>query len=353
MIIRKLEFEDHRFDFKDGKYVMSYATQELLMVRILRLETDDGQVGWGEIVRKADLDLNAVMAREVPLLEALPGKKLSDMPALARQYRLSGKGLRGLAFGLESAYLDLLGRKSNQPLYALLGGKFNAEIPEYYSLSCGDAGSVASELEAAARDWQVVQIKLGVGDIATDRQRIIAALETLAHEQTILLDFNGALTVESSLTLFAEFDDPRIVWEEPCDNVDQNIEIAQRSGLPIMFDQCLENLDCIVRVVANGLAHSICIKPAFLGGLEPARAARDMCIDANMPMRVDGPWCGHIATAVCLHFAATIPPELLIAGCDLRQPFDLDDDWGGTDHTHGHRIKPFDTPGHGVQVPVK
>ena len=199
----------------------------------------------------------------------------------------------------------------------------------------------------------MVQVKLGVGDVATDRKRIVAALETLAPEQTILFDFNGALTVESSLGIFADFNDPRIIWEEPCDNVEQNIEIAKRSGLPIMFDQCLENLDCIVKVVANGLAHSICIKPAFLGGLEPARAARDICIDANMSMRVDGPWCGHIATAVCLHFAATIPPELLIAGCDLRQPFDLHDDWGGTDHTPGHRIRPFDTPGHGVQIPVK
>jgi hypothetical protein len=39
-----------------------------------------------------------------------------------------------------------------------------------------------------------------------------------------------------------------------------------------------------------------------------------------MKMRIDGPWCGDIATAAILHLALGAPPDLLIAGCDLREP---------------------------------
>ena len=65
-------------------------------------------------------------------------------------------------------------------------------------------------------------------------------------------------------------------------------------------------------------------------------------------MRIDGPWCGHIATAANLHLACGAPANLLIAGCDLRQPLMLDEGWGGTRHFPGHRIAPLDEPGHGV-----
>ena len=255
---------------------------------------------------------------------------------------------RGLAFGIETAYLDLLARQVELPLYALLGGKLVASVPEYYSLSCADAGTVSATLAEEANGWDVVQIKLGVGDRQADADRISAALEALAKNQTILADFNGALNVDSALAVIAEFDDARIVWEEPCDSVEANTDVARGCARPVMFDQCLESLDHITRVVADGVAHSVCLKPAFLGGLAVARTARDICIAAGMPMRIDGPWCGHIATAACLHLAVGVPVELLIAGCDLRQPLLLNDDWGGTNHLPQHQIAPLDTPGHGA-----
>ena len=348
MIVKRLDFQDHVFQFKDGEYVMSHVTQKDLRIRVLRLETAAGHVGWGEIVRKSTLDQSAVASEEEPLFDSLLGRDVADLPAVARQLSGSNQALRGFAFGLETAYLDLVGRQAGLPLYALLGGKFVDDVPEYYSLSCGDAASVGPTLVREAVGWDVVQIKLGVGDRQADRDRVVGALESLAQNQTILADFNGALDVESAVSVIGEFDDPRIVWEEPCNNIEDNTQVAHRSGRPVMFDQCLESLDHITKTVADGVAHSVCLKPAFLGGVEVARAARDICIAAGLPMRVDGPWCGHIATAVCLHLAVGVPPELLIAGCDLRQPLLLNDDWGGTQHLPHHRIAPTISPGHGA-----
>ena len=349
--IEQLDFFDHRFEFKGGEYVMSHVTQEELNVRLVRIESANGVVGWGEIVRKSSVDLKTAMESEKQVLDALPGKSLSEIPAICAEIRTRGKMLMGLAFGLETAYLDWLGRQSYQPLHALLGGQRSKRIPDYYSASCDTPEIMASKFQTESTGWPVVQVKLGVGGLDEDRKRLDVSLSSLSANQLSLMDFNGELDVESALSVIAEYSAPRIVWEEPCDNLVDNTEVARRSGKPVMFDQCLDNLEAFTRAVSDGLAHSLCIKPPFLGGLGPASTARDLCSAAGMRMRVDGPWCGHIASAAILHLAVTIPPELLVSGCDLRQSFDLEEDWGGTQHLDRHMISPLNQPGHGVLPP--
>lgn len=352
MIIKKLDFQDHVFQFIDGEYVMSHVTQKQLDVRVLRLESEDGAVGWGEIARKSMLNPTEIGACEVPLLKGLVGNELARLPGFVRHLAMGDPALWGLAFGLETAYLDLVARRAGLPLYALLGGKLVDEVREYYSLSCIDPSEVAARLTVEAKGFDVVQAKLGTGDRQADGERIQAALATLDDNQTLLADFNGALSVDCAGGVLAEFDDPRIVWEEPCNSIAENTKLAQGSKRPIMFDQCLRSLDDIARVVSSGVAHSVCLKPPFLGGLGVARAARDLCIAARMPMRVDGPWCAHIATSACLHLAVGVPVDLLVAGCDLRQPLLLNEDWGGTEHLPNHRIAPSSSGGHGAR-PVR
>jgi len=69
MIIKHLDFEDHGGKFWGGGYVMSFVAQKELNICLPRLETKDGHVGWGEIVRKATFDSVRVASEEEPLLE--------------------------------------------------------------------------------------------------------------------------------------------------------------------------------------------------------------------------------------------------------------------------------------------
>jgi L-alanine-DL-glutamate epimerase-like enolase superfamily enzyme len=347
MKIKKVSFEDRVFRFKHGEYVMSHVTQSQLNVRVLRLEADDGSVGWGEIIRRGIYDDEAP-PREAAILDSLAGQAISTIPLAVQKVRQQGVVLRGMAFGLDTAYHDWVARKAGLPLYALLGGKSCESLPDYYSLSGGNPREAAVTLKAEARGWAVVQIKLGIGNQDDDVAMVEAALDSLTEDHLILADFNGALDVESALSTIAKLEDDRIVWEEPCRTLDDNSEVAARCGKPVMFDQCLSDLTAIIRVASEGLAHSVAIKPPFLGGLGIARVARDICIEAGLPVRIDGPWCGHIATAANLHLACATPADLLIAGCDLRQPLILDEDWGGIRHLPGHRIAPLDVAGHGV-----
>ena len=119
-----------------------------------------------------------------------------------------------------------------------------------------------------------------------------------------------------------------------------------------MLDQCVGNAALAKRAIAEGLADSICIKPAFLGGLTTARDIRDLCADKKMKMRIDGPWCGDIATAANLHLAVGAPPELLVAGCDLREPLVIEPCLGGVKRSGSARIAPPEGLGLGVEASV-
>ena len=61
---------------------------------------------------------------------------------------------------------------------------------------------------------------------------------------------------------------------------------------------------------------------------------------------------GENATLRALHIAIGAPQDKILAGCDLRQPVILEQDWGGLTHLPGKRIAPLDQPGFGVSPPA-
>ena len=195
------------------------------------------------------------------------------------------------------------------------------------------------------------QLKLGVGTLEDDVEQVNAVLAELSPGQTMLADANGGWSVERACETMARFEDARIVWEEPCSLYEDNVEVMRRSGISVMVDQSVSSAEIALKAAEDGLAHSICIKPAFLGGLSVAQTVRDAAAAAGMKMRIDGPWCGDIATAANLHLAVGAPPELLISSCDLREPLVLEPCLEGIENLPDTRIALNEGPGLGVSLP--
>ena len=352
MKITKLSVSDFTPGFTHGTYVMSHVTQTQLAARIVRIETDSGDSGHGEIIRSVLQDPVSAASLEDTILPTIKGHELASLPGLARSLRLRDPALRGLAFGLETAHLDLVARLAGVPLYALLGGRLSDDLPDYFSLSADEGDAMIDRIKIGAADREVIQIKLGINSVAQDVDRVKQVLDAMGPSQKLLADFNGGLDVKTASAAIAQVTDARLTWEEPCRTYAENRDVVRATGIPVMFDQCLKTIDLYASACADQVAASVCIKPALLGGLSVAVAARDLCIDARLPVRIDGPWCGFIASAAALHVAIGAPPELLISGCDLTEPLALNEDWGGILRTSAGRIAPVEAPGHGVNVPL-
>ncbi len=307
----------------DG-YVMSTGRVKQLHDRLIRLTTDTGATGIGEVVRPPIYDPAHVAALEDIHVPELRGIELSELPALLAKWRSGGKLLQGFVFGVELAMLDLMGRVLGVPVSALLGGSLVKDMPEYLSLSCESPEEMAEIVRQHGADFTVIQAKLGDGTLDLDFDRVRAVLDVMRPDQQLLADFNGALKRDDAIHGLPQVNDPRIMWEEPCDDYDDSMQVARAVEAPVMLDQCLKDLGTYARALHDGAAAALVIKPDSIGGLTVGRTVRDMCTAAGIQLRIDGWWAGQIAGAGTLHLAAGAPTSELIASIDLTDPLDTD-----------------------------
>lgn len=310
MRIARVDLAPLSLRFRGGGYSMSAGTFETIRHRLLRVELEDGLAGFGEVARRP------VEPPADDLEDAsLPRKgKLADLPAEAARLREADPRLHALAFALDTAFHDLVGRRAGVPVASLLGGPATGTVPEIPSLSCAAPERMAAEIRGL-QGLGTVQAKLGHGgDPDLDLRRVGAMLAELAPGQTLLADFNGALPREAALELLPAIEDSRLVCEEPCATYEDNLAVARAVAAPVLFDQCLTGRAGFLAAIRDRAAWGVVIRPAGLGSLAIARAQRDLAAAAGIRVRIDGPWSGQVAAAAVLHLALGIPPELQI-GC--------------------------------------
>jgi L-alanine-DL-glutamate epimerase-like enolase superfamily enzyme len=351
MTIEKIDIWDFRPPFKDGPYAMSHVTVGQIYGRIFRFQGKDGSTGVGEVVFSPSLlktEREQRIMDEDSYLKPLIGEPFDRLLDVASEVQTRAKSWRGIAFALDTAWLDREGKRTCQPASQLLGGAIQVEVPDYFSISENEVSDLRKRVDIAGPDCEVFQLKLGVGSLEQDVVQISAFLDMMTDEQIVHADANGGWTVDEACDIIGRFDDERIIWEEPCTTYDDNVSVAKKTKRHIMVDQCVGDPDMAIRAIDEGVAQSICIKPAPLGGLMIARKIRDYAIEAGMRARIDGPWCGDIASAAILHLAIGMPKDLLISGCDLREPVAIPVELNSVRHSKGNKIAPPEGFGHGV-----
>nr|WIE89109.1 mandelate racemase/muconate lactonizing enzyme family protein [Mesorhizobium sp. WSM4875] len=308
-------------------FKMYNYTQTHLRDLIVRIESDDGYCGYGEVISfnstRRDVERDHLM------VDRLIGLHVAELPALLRAmhretppysfYDGSDPFVWQWIFALETAYHDLLARRAGVPLSTLLGGRMVFDAPDFMTIAGDeDVTALTAHLGQDAPDRRVIQMKCGGMSESLDEERIDAALSKMGKDQIFLADFNGALSVGEARAMIARFSDKRLIWEEPCESFEDNRTLAELTGAPILMDQCgtLANMS---KACATGCFVGYTIKPVFMGSLTNARAARDMAIASGLKVRIDGAWCGGVAVAAILQLAVGTPEHLLLAANDLRE----------------------------------
>lgn len=308
--------------FSGDGYAMSFVKQTTLYDQLVRITLEDGSQGVGENVRWPVVPMDVAQTVEADMLTELKGRPLADMAGLIRVWCAQGRARRGFCFALDTAYYHLMSQKLGVPIVSLLGGPADGHVPEYLSLSSEAPEDMAALVRAKRKGFGVVQAKLGIGEVSDDIDRVRAVLDVMTSDQLLLADFNGALSVDQGLTQLGKVDDPRLIWEEPCNTYDENLELARKLTAPLMFDQSMIDLGTYVRAIEDRAAHSVVIKPALLGSLSESRIARDICATASIKMRIDGPWCGQIGAWAALSLAVGAQPGRVLASIDLTEPIE-------------------------------
>jgi L-alanine-DL-glutamate epimerase-like enolase superfamily enzyme len=326
---------------------------------LVRAETDDGFVGWGEAASAPTMTgetTASMMAAVEHMAGGLRGRAADDFANLSAAMDAAMYGNTGAKAAIEIALHDLVARAAGRPLYALFGGKTRSRIPLLAVIGSTDEAADLREAEARwAAGYRAFKIKVGLAEPDADAARTRAVCRMLkARGENCLVsaDANQGFGRDEAQRYVAALGECGLdFFEQPvhAHDLDGMARVAAASRAPIGADEGIHSLDDIERHHARGAASGVSLKAIKLGGLRRLYEASRLCDRLGMKVNVS---CktgeSSVASAAALHLAAAVPA--LAWGLTLTSHGLAEDVAAEPLHVEaGHAVMP-DRPGLGIEV---
>ncbi|MFK7893742.1 MAG: mandelate racemase/muconate lactonizing enzyme family protein [Granulosicoccus sp.] len=338
-------------------------------VCFVRISSDEGQSGWGQVAPYyADITatvLHRMVAPYVIGLNALDIDALVDL-VVEKEHKFPGSFLRRAIGGVDTALWDLQGKLENKPVCALLGGS-PGRVRAYASSMKRDITA-----EAEADRFSRLRDKFGFNAfkfrIASEcghdvdewpgrTETIVPAIrEALGPDVELLVDANSGYSPQRAIEVGALLEAHGIThFEEPCPYWEY--EQTRQVTAALSIDVSGGEQDCELqnwRSMIDGRVVDI-VQPdiCYLGGLTRTLRVADMAQQAGITCT---PHCANLSmvTLFTMHLLRAIPNagkylEFSIEGADYypwqeglfsNSPYDVEE--GHTTVTNA--------PGWGVEV---
>lgn len=293
---------------------------------LVRLETVDGTIGWGEAFGPPA----AVTALVAEVAEAAEGQPVSRVVPLVRRLLLAGyhRGHGGLHVcaisGVEIAMWDAWGHQVGVSVAELLGGRARETVDAYastgYVTDRQDNDDAYTRMldDAVAEGFTAAKVKLGLGR-DRDRRRAEIARERLGNG-ALMVDFNGNYTADIARNVLDALGDLDLHWVEepvPPDDLAGMARIRQ-AGVPVAAGEATYTRFGFRSLIAEQLLDVAQPDLIKCGGLAEARTIADLAHTWNLRVSPHV-WGGAVGQAASLQLLAAIPdsPHTETAGAPL------------------------------------
>lgn len=320
---------------------------------LVRIETSDGVVGWGESFGPTTALVPLVTAIASGLLGTPLDAPAPFVSAQLLQHYHRGGGLHAAAVsGVETALWDALGRTLGVGVATLLGGRARDHVTPYasagYVRAGRDLGAFRAELEAASDGLAGAKIKCGLG-VREDRRRAEVARAVLGPDRALMVDVNGNYAADQARAAAAAIADLQPAWlEEPLapDDVD-GLRLLRSLPVALATGEALYTRAPFRTLVAERLVDVVQPDITKIGGLAEAKAVCELARAFNVRVSPHV-WGGGIALAAAVQLLASVPdyPHTAVA----PEPLWLELDRGDNGLREDLLTEPF-TPVDGV-IPV-
>jgi D-galactarolactone cycloisomerase len=282
---------------------------------LLRLETEDGVVGLGEVwgpsaIAAAYLDL----VRPYFIGTDVHAQRGVQQMILAKHYHFGTQNALIAVFsGIDIAAHDAIGRTLGRSVCDLIGGRRRDRVPVYasggyFTRETDQLASLARQLEPHAnRGFQAFKIKIGRNP-TDDRERVRVARQIIGEAPMLAVDSNGNYTLDQALESMRAIADFRIGWyEEPLAPQDWRgyQALRQRAPMPIATGEALYEQFDFFRLVNEGLADVLQPDLALCGGLSVARFVGELASTAHLRVSPHV-WGTAVGLAAAVHWVASL-----------------------------------------------
>jgi len=324
---------------------------------LVKLETTDGVVGWGEAGSAPTMTgetLEGMIAAIRYLAPRLEGMDGDDIAAVMKRSERCLYANHAAKSAIEMALHDALGKTRSEPACELLGGRRRSRIPllRLVGTGKGAAADVAEALRHRAEGYVAFKVKVGIGEPLADAARTREVCEALGNGGILVCaDANQGWNVEQALAYARALEDTPLAFFEqpvPADDLEGMAKVARASRVPLGADEGLHSIGDLKRHHEAGVKGGS-LKTIKLGGMQPVVEAARLCEQLGMKVNLACKMVeSGIAAAAMTHVAAAVPA--VDWGVSLTHTY-LTDDLVRQPVTvsAGHAVVPAG-PGIGVEV---
>ena len=272
---------------------------------IVRLETDEGLVGWGE--------------HNVNFLPDISGRKMTHDaaewiigrdPLNIRVFHRDCPLEMRLKSGLELALWDLCGKAANLPVAVLLGGiiRLRVELAACMGIQPYErAGEIATQYV----EWGYTTLKTKAGsDIQEDLEMVRGIRDAVGDRLKLRIDPNRGYTPEQAAELAHRLEPYDLEYLEqpiPAEPLETAKRLREQTTIPIALNESVVDPASVWEILRAEAADMILPDTHIAGGILPCVEIGHLCAAAGIPCIMH---CGHDLgpkTAAMLHIAAACP----------------------------------------------
>ena len=286
---------------------------ESLDATFVKLETDAGLTGWGEgtpwghtYVPAHGPGIRAGIETMAPFLLGLDPRKVLEVE---RAMDLSLPGHLYAKSPIDMACWDIAGQSAGLAIADLMGARRLSPIPIASSVGAKSIDETRAVIDRyRQRGYVAHSVKIG-GNVERDIARIRDVESIRRPGEIVLYDVNRGWTRQQALRVMHATQDLHVMFEQPCETLDDIAAIRPLHSAPVSVDESLVTLQDAARIARDGLAEVFGIKLNRVGGLTKAARMRDVALAHGIDMFVMATGGSVLADCEALHLAATIPDE--------------------------------------------
>lgn len=298
---------------------LSVATMREQRTVLVRIETQDGLIGLGEAATIGGLAYSEESPDSIKVTiekyfaPLLIGKCAKDFSRLTSDIAKSAVGNFFAKMAIETALLDIAGKRAGAPVSEFLGGPVHDRLEVAWTLASGDTQKDIAEGKQVLADQRHRHFKLKIGKRAwqDDVAHCAAIASAFSGRASIRVDVNQAwdfATAKQALPALYEVGVEMVEQPIAAHDLDGMASLTEQSEIAIVADEAMRGGPTTANAIVKARAgDGVSLKIAQAGGLFACKSVAEIASAAGFALYGGTMLEGPIATAASAHLFAALP----------------------------------------------